>query len=124
MEVGEWARGSWRRHTTRWKPTGNTGCSASRTTWQRTKLNARPSTARADAITEENGMARVRFTQATLRAIRGDETQADFARLVGVSGGQVICRWECGHSQPHRAYLPALERLAKLRGVKLEVAGA
>lgn len=64
-------------------------------------------------------MPRIRLTGAQVRAIRGEDTQSDFARLVGASSGGIVCRWEHGHFYPSRAVTPVLVKLARERGVDL-----
>jgi DNA-binding transcriptional regulator YiaG len=69
-------------------------------------------------------MPRRTISPAQIRAIRGSDTQSEFAPRVGVSSGGIVARWEMGSRRPSPVFLAALERLAKARGVKLEVAGA
>lgn len=64
-------------------------------------------------------MLRVRITGEQVLRIRGADTQADFARLVGAADGRAVSRWERGHAHPSRAFLRALEEVARRRGVDL-----
>lgn len=64
-------------------------------------------------------MARIRISPEQVRQIRGEDTQVEFARLVGVSSPQPVSRWESGHCRPSPAFARALERLAQARGVDL-----
>lgn len=61
----------------------------------------------------------VKLDGATVRRIRGEQRQADFAAAVGASDGTVVSRWENGHSPPSPVFTRALIRLAKARGVAL-----
>lgn len=64
-------------------------------------------------------MPRIRLTGAQVRAIRGEDTQSEFARLVDVSSGGIVSRWERGDFHPSRAVTPTLVELAKRRKVDL-----
>lgn len=60
-----------------------------------------------------------RLTPAQIRAIRGAQTQAEFAHELGCHGPEIISRWENGR-QPIKVFRTLLIAMAKKRNVSLD----
>lgn len=66
-------------------------------------------------MTASNGQ----LTPAMIRAIRGEQSQTEFAQAVGCGNSARISKWENGHEPPLPIFQRALLRLAAERGLTL-----